>query len=167
VYHCNRKKGFIILPSHKIIVWKLELSRNSVNRMEVQLGGVKPSWDHQMYHVERLNLPPHFDFSDVGKELYTECLGTIPQNTHTDSHRIINLIISNIISLIHLTLRKSKNSFLCCHYASLLTRSLGFRVVFQISLEHFGPHLTRPNLLPATTRTFWSEWTRAWWPPLS
>ncbi len=39
--------------------------------MEVQLGGVKPSWDRQMYHVDRLNPPPpHFDWSDVGKELY-------------------------------------------------------------------------------------------------
>jgi hypothetical protein len=37
---------------------------------------------------------------------------------HTGSYRIIIMIISNIISLLHLTLRKSKLTFLDCRYAS-------------------------------------------------
>ncbi len=45
----NWKNGFIVFPSHKIIVLKNHsYFKNPVNQSEVQLGGVKPRLDHWM-----------------------------------------------------------------------------------------------------------------------
>jgi hypothetical protein len=49
----NRKIVFIIFPSHKIIVWKISgLIGSTVTRGKVQLGGLRPSWAHQMCCVD-------------------------------------------------------------------------------------------------------------------
>ncbi len=69
---------------------------------------------------------------------------------HTGSHRIIIFIISNFISLPHLTLGKSKLNLLHigCHYASFMTSSLGFLELFSNSPLSLFCHLTRFSLPP-------------------
>jgi hypothetical protein len=45
---------------------------NSVTHSEVWLGGVRPSWAHQMYRVDRLYpLPPHMVDHLICGESYT------------------------------------------------------------------------------------------------
>ncbi len=59
-------------------------------------------------------------------------------------------------------------TFLRSHYANFLTRSPGFQELFSNSpLSTFGHLSWGPASRLAIMRTIWSEWTRAWWPPLS
>jgi hypothetical protein len=77
-------------------------------------------------------------------------------------------LISNIISLLHLALRRVTWPSFRLSPCLFLVRPLGYpRVVFQLSFELLGrlsqglaSHLT-------TTRCIWSEWAWAWWPPWS
>jgi hypothetical protein len=68
---------------------------------------------------------------------------------HMDSHCIIIFIISNIIYLLHLTLRKSKMTLflgITMPACFLLGPSFLPRAVFQLSLKHLWPPLTRSSL---------------------
>ncbi len=68
---------------------------------------------------------------------------------HTGSpHCIIIIIISNIISLLHLTLKKSKLTLLGCHYARFWLGPLAFYSCFQLSFECLWPALMRSSLPP-------------------
>ncbi len=74
---------------------------------------------------------------------------------HTGSQCIIIVIISNIISLLHLTRRKSKLTLLLAVTMPVLTRSLGFLELFSNSpLNVFGcpsqgKHPTWPSQEPS------------------
>jgi hypothetical protein len=113
--------------------------------------------------------------SDMWRELYalspeeqcliTQCLCHLVL-WHTVSHRIIIFINSNIISLLHLTLRKSKLILFRLSLCLFLTRSLGFKELFSNSpLSIFGKLSRGQASGLAITRAIWSEWTQVWWPP--
>jgi hypothetical protein len=144
----NRKNCFVVFPSHKIIVQKYSVLLETLDT--VPLGGVRPSWTHWMCHVEYPYFPPTWlTIWYAGRAIYIlstkeqfissqcRCLLVL---WHTGSHCIILIfIISNFISLLLLTLRESKLNLLGCHYASFLTRSLGFLELFSNSpLRVFG-----------------------------
>jgi hypothetical protein len=69
---------------------------------------------------------------------------------HTSSHHTIIIFIFDFISLFLHAPRKSKLNFhFGCHYASFLTRSLGFLELFsKRSLECLWPPFTRSSLPP-------------------
>jgi hypothetical protein len=103
--------------------------------------------------------------------------GTILQYTvchyvlwRTGFHYIIIFII-NIIFLLILTLRKSKLILFrlsLCQFSDWVPWLS--RVVFQLSLERLWQPLIRssiPHPVWTLMRTFWSEWTWAWWYPLN
>ncbi len=113
----NRKMALFSSPVTKTMYRK---PASHVNCFEVQLGGVKPSWDPKVCHVDHLYpFPPHvWPYWYAAKarlyilnaeELFlsTHCRCQLVL-WHTGFHCIIILIISNFISLLHLTLRKSK-----------------------------------------------------------
>jgi hypothetical protein len=102
-------------------------------RLKDQPEGVKPSWDGSMCSDCLFSPPPpNFYLFDMWKELYIVSTEEHAVLSHTGSHCIIIIIISNIISL--LTLRKSKlTPFLGCHYGLFSERSLNFPEFFANS----------------------------------
>ncbi len=92
---------------------------------------------------------------------YTECCVTIPQNTVSLSLSVvIHLITSSATSSLFFFLPWERVcwTLLGCHYASFLTRSLGFLELFSNSpLSLSGCLPWGPASCPAITRTIWSE----------
>jgi hypothetical protein len=71
----------VLLGIEKTALWSFPVTKqlyripahigNLINHIEVQLGGVKPSWNRCMYHIDFLNPPPlTFDLPDMWGELY-------------------------------------------------------------------------------------------------
>jgi hypothetical protein len=138
----NRKNGFIVFPSHKIMVKNIQSSWKLCSPWWVPVRRCETQLAHLMYHVDVGILPPpQFYLSDMWRELsilsYEEqflstqcrCHSVL---WHTGSHYVIIIFIINFISLL-LTLRKSKLNLFGSHYVSFLTRSLGFLELFSNS----------------------------------
>ncbi len=148
--------SFPVFPVTKSLRRKFALFRNIVNLFDVQMGGVNPSWDCWRCRVDCPDPPPPscLTFLLCGKS--AECWGTIQLTVllslgfwHAGYHSIIIFIISNFISLLLLTLRRvSWTSFRLslCQFSDQVPWLP--RVVFQLSLEHLWPLLTRSSLLP-------------------
>jgi hypothetical protein len=173
LYRWEEKKRLYHLPkSQNNYTDKPGLFGNIVTCGEVQLGGVRPSWVCWMCHVDH-PYPSHplmYDLSYMQGEL---CILSAEEqflctqgHCHTCVHRIIIFIISNFISLLLLTLRKS---ILNLFRLSLCQFSDYFpwlsSVVFQLSLESLSNSHEVQSCL-TITRTIWSEWTQVWWRPL-
>jgi hypothetical protein len=102
--------------------------------------------------------PPHFYLSNMWIELnmlspeerflgtHCHCHSAL---WHTGSHRIIIIIISNIIPLLHPTLRKSKLAPFLLSPCLFLVRSLDFlELFFNFLFECLWPSLMQSSLLP-------------------
>ncbi len=169
----NRKHGFILLPSQKIIVknslsyWEPCNQQWGPNgRCETWLGPVHvicwPSIssylicrESYIYWVQRNN-----------SSVYSVA---VTQSCYTLVLTNIIFIISNFISLLLLILRTSRlNLFLGYHYATFPIRSLGFLEFYPNPPLSIFCQLSRGSASHlAIMRTIWPEWTRALWPPLS
>ncbi len=161
MYAGNRKNGFIVLPSHKIIVIIY-----SVTHSEVRLGGMRPSWARQMYRVHHSYPPPtRLTIWYAGRAIYTECWGTIPQYTVCCCHSILwhSVLTTSSISfsssatsspLFFLPWERICWTFLGCYYASFPTMFLGFLKLFSNSpLSIVGCLLWGPASRMTITRT--------------
>jgi hypothetical protein len=105
-----------------------------------------------MYRVQRNN-------SSVHSVTVTLSCGALVRTTSSSSSS------STSSHFFFLPWKRESWAFFGCHYASFLTRSLGFLKLF--SLERLWPPLAWSSLLPDHHETIWSEWTWAWWSPLS
>jgi hypothetical protein len=118
------------LPSHKIIIQKYPVLLETLQPV------MRSSWETW----NPAGLPPtHFYLSDVEGAIYTECRGTIPQYTVL----LTLCLVTHWFSLrrhhlnhhYHLPsslyLEKVSWFYLGCHYASFLTRYLGFPDLFS------------------------------------
>ncbi len=122
-------------------------------------GRWKPCWDCSMCHSDPLLPPtPYFYLSDMWWELYTQSPEEKYLSTqchchlvswHTSSRRIIIVIISNMISLLHPTQRRVIWPFFRLSLCLFSVRSLGFPGFFSNSpFERLWPPLTLSSLPP-------------------
>ncbi len=114
--------------------------------MEVQLGVWNPAGTPKCIVLTISIPPPHiWRVWCVERAIHTESWGTQFLSTQCPCHSVFIFIISDIISLLHLTLRKSKFTLFRLLLQYCPTRSLGF-LEFCSNSPILWPPLTRSSL---------------------
>ncbi len=169
----NRKSSFIIFPSHKIIVQNILSYRKLWNLRWGPAGRCETQLAPLMWRVDCLYSPPPQGFTCVicGESYIYWVQGN---NSSVCSVAVTlscdTLVLTTLSSFslstsslfFFLPWERVSWTFLGCHYANFLTRSLGCLERFSNSpLSFLGCLSHGPASRLSITRTIWWEWTRS------